>query len=445
MRTRFLKIGVLVLALSPLLARAQFGSGIVYDPTQAAHAIQQIEQGQNIFTNSVKLADNAIATYNLAHQMAMSPQSLYQPFMSFSSVWMMVNQAANTYGNSQPWTNSANTGVNASYAYQQASVPRIGQLNGYGNLSLSGQQQIAAQGATSDINDSVTASNLQTLGTIRANSQQRQADINALAAASNSTDPTQQTELATLQRINRALILQLMAQQEANQISQANTLQQIVSQKQQQDALKATFQQANQFQSAYNAIAPSYAGAAAAMRYYPRPRARQTMNLLNWITQACSSLTSTVSPSVDAMGVHICVALATIMLVWFGVQEALASAQGGPGFSMGKFLNFFMLITFAYAMVKFYDSSIPGVGYSLRGFINGGAQYLVSVIGTDSVTSIQNTLNQAQSTNGPGIAKAMMNPYFAIVYVVIQVLIAALSAIVIAIIAYGAIGSAVIG
>jgi type IV secretory pathway VirB6-like protein len=95
--------------------------------------------------------------------------------------------------------------------------------------------------------------------------------------------------------------------------------------------------------------------------------------------------------------------------------------------------------------VKFYDSSIPGVGYSLKGFINGGAQYLVSIIGTDSVTNIQNTLNQAQSTNGPGIAKAMMNPYFAMVYVVIQVLIAALSAIVIAIIAYGAIGSAVIG
>lgn len=169
------------------------------------------------------------------------------------------------------------------------------------------------------------------------------------------------------------------------------------------------------------------------------------MGILNWILQGCDTLTSTVSPSVDAVGLRICISLATIMLVWFGVQEALASASGGPGFSLAKFLNFFMLITFAYTMVKFYDSSIPGVGYSLKGFINGGAQYLVSIIGTDSVTSIQNTLNQAQSTNGPGIAKAMMNPYFAMVYVVIQVLIAALSAIVIAIIAYGAIGSAVIG
>ena len=169
------------------------------------------------------------------------------------------------------------------------------------------------------------------------------------------------------------------------------------------------------------------------------------MGILNWILQGCDTLTNTVSPSVDALGLRICIALATIMLVWFGVQEALAAASGGPGFNLGKFLNFFMLITFAYTMVKFYDSSIPGVGYSLKGFINGGAQYLVSIIGTDSVTSIQNTLNQAQSTNGPGIAKAMMNPYFAIVYVVIQVMIAALSAIVSAIIAYGAIGSAVIG
>jgi type IV secretory pathway VirB6-like protein len=169
------------------------------------------------------------------------------------------------------------------------------------------------------------------------------------------------------------------------------------------------------------------------------------VGLLTWITQACDTLTSTASPSIDALGLRICIALATIMLVWFGVQEALASANGGPGFNMGKFLNFFLLITFAYTMVKFYDSSIPGIGYSLRGFINGGAQYLVSVIGTDSVTSIQNTLNQAQSTSGPGITKALMNPYYAIVYVIIQVLIAVLSAAVSAIIAYGAIASAVIG
>jgi len=169
------------------------------------------------------------------------------------------------------------------------------------------------------------------------------------------------------------------------------------------------------------------------------------MGVLNWITQGCDTLTSTASPSIDALGLHICIALATIMLVWFGVQEALSSAQGGPGFNMAKFLSFFMLITFAYVLVRFYDSSIPGIGYSLRGFINGGAQYLVSVIGNDSVTTIQNTLNQAQSNGGPGVMKALMNPYYAIVYVIIQVLIATLSAVVSAIVAYGAVASAVTG
>jgi len=249
-------------------AHAQFGSGIVYDPTQSAHAIEQIKQGQNIFTNSVKLADNAIATYNLAHQMTMAPQSLYQPFLSPSTYWIMLNQAANTYGNSRQWTNSVNTGAGAGIGYQQASIPRTGQINGYGNLSASAQQQIAAQGASADLNDSVTTSNMQTLGTIRANSQQRQADINGLISASQSADPAQHTEMATLQRINQALILLIQEQQEANQISQANALQQIVAQKQQQDTLKAGFQDTANYTTTYQTrVAPAYSGGAQALTY----------------------------------------------------------------------------------------------------------------------------------------------------------------------------------
>ena len=150
------------------------------------------------------------------------------------------------------------------------------------------------------------------------------------------------------------------------------------------------------------------------------------MGILNWITQGCDALTATAAPSIDALGLHMCIALATIMLVWFGVQESLSSAQGGPGFNMAKFMNFFMLITFAYVMVRFYDSTIPGVGYSLRGFINGGAQYLVTIIGNQSLTNILSILDQAQATSGPGVVKALMNPYYAIVYVLIQVILGVL-------------------
>jgi len=66
------------------------------------------------------------------------------------------------------------------------------------------------------------------------------------------------------------------------------------------------------------------------------------------------------APSITAMGIHMVLALATIIArCGFGVQEALASAHGGPGFSMGRFLNLFMLLTFAYVMVNYYDSSYP--------------------------------------------------------------------------------------
>ena len=60
------------------------------------------------------------------------------------------------------------------------------------------------------------------------------------------------------------------------------------------------------------------------------------MGLFEIISQGCQSLAATTAPSISAMGIHIVIALATMMLVWFGVQEALASAQGGAGFNIGQ-------------------------------------------------------------------------------------------------------------
>lgn len=247
--------------LGVLPAHAQFGSGIVYDPTQSAHAIEQIQQGRQIFTNSVRLTENAIATYNLAHEMSLAPQSLYQPFLSPSTYWTALNEAANTYGNTQRWTNAVNTGAAASIGYQQASIPITGRINGYGNLSTLGQREIAAQGATVDLGDSVTSGDIQTLGTIRAGAERRQADINALISASQSSNPAQHTEMATLQRINQALILLIQEQQEANQISEAYALQQIVGQKVQQDNLKSLFVTANDYQQNFNSVTPQQTSA----------------------------------------------------------------------------------------------------------------------------------------------------------------------------------------
>ncbi len=150
--------------------------------------------------------------------------------------------------------NAATTGYGASIANQTSSFPRTAQISGYSSLSSQGKQVIAAQGATVDLSDAVNASNLQTVGTIRASSTRREADISQLEAASHSSDPAQHTEMATLQRINQALLIELRTQQETNQILQGQALQQIVGQKVQQDNLKALFQTGNGYQQNFNCI-----------------------------------------------------------------------------------------------------------------------------------------------------------------------------------------------
>ena len=168
------------------------------------------------------------------------------------------------------------------------------------------------------------------------------------------------------------------------------------------------------------------------------------MDFLILIKNGCDNLTATVAPSVDALGLHMVLSLATIMMVWFGVQEALASAQGGPGFNVAKFLNFFVMITFAYCFVRFYDGSIPGIGYSLKGFVSSGTSTLVDYIGTDSTNEVQNTIHLALSKVGT-LSPSLTEPYTLLCTYTVQIILSILTALIAVIIAYGAIGATIIG
>jgi hypothetical protein len=168
------------------------------------------------------------------------------------------------------------------------------------------------------------------------------------------------------------------------------------------------------------------------------------MDLLILIKNGCDNLTATVAPSLDSLGLHMVISLATIMLVWFGVQEALASAQGGPGFNLGKFVSFFVLITFAYCFVRFYDGSIPGIGYSLKGFISGGTSSLVDYIGSDSTQEVQNAIHAAMEKVGT-LSPSLTEPYMMICTYTVQVVLSILTGLIMVIIAYGAIGATIIG
>ena len=169
------------------------------------------------------------------------------------------------------------------------------------------------------------------------------------------------------------------------------------------------------------------------------------MNLLDIINQGITNLTSTSSPSIDALGFHIFVALLTTMMVWFGVTEALASAQGGSGFNLAKFIEFVVLASFAYTFIEFYDTSIPGVGYSFKDFVSVGATSVANMIGQDSVNQMNQAITDMQNQLGADILKAIMSTYYAVVLVIVQILLGIFSATIAAIIAYGSVAAAVAG
>jgi len=113
MKHTSLTFAAMLSILPATIAHAQFGSGIVYDPTQSAHAItqieheersisnqiQQIENGQQIFSNTVKIANTALQTYNqvkqqynLDRQMTLAPRMLYSRFLSPTTDLRMLQQ-----------------------------------------------------------------------------------------------------------------------------------------------------------------------------------------------------------------------------------------------------------------------------------------------------------------------------------------------------------------
>lgn len=155
-----------VVALAPA-AHAQFGSGIVFDPTQSAHAIQQIEQNiqglqtaEQIYTTTYKTMTQVIAAYNLAFQMSRMPQNLAARYKSDFALWSNLSSASapNTYGNTSAWINALDLGnpTRASSAYSSTVI----QLQSYPSSSLSSQDAntqaaIKGQYASSEIGQAI--------------------------------------------------------------------------------------------------------------------------------------------------------------------------------------------------------------------------------------------------------------------------------------------------
>ena len=177
MKRRILAV-LLVMGLCVGTASAQFGFGIVYDPTNYANAVlrysqlvQQLNQLRQTYTQIVQ-------QYNLAVQMARNLQNMPARYQAQFSQWRNV-VAPNTYGNTGTWVNGMNTGLpnTVNTGYQLATTPLL-QYNGQvlSGMTPDDLNRVKSQYASVELSDGANVTAMAAIGAIRDNAQTIQPD-----------------------------------------------------------------------------------------------------------------------------------------------------------------------------------------------------------------------------------------------------------------------------
>ena len=165
-------------------------------------------------------------------------------------------------------------------------------------------------------------------------------------------------------------------------------------------------------------------------------------NPFAFLGQATTQLLATHSPAMQAMGLDIFRGLAVILIVWFGVQTALSTAQGFYGsFHFGQFANLLLAISFGLGMLTYYSQPLPGIGYSFSDLITQETLQLSGKIESDQTQQIADAVVKAEEQLGspPGI----FSFHETLTFFVMAVALAAIEAVAFAVIAYGYVASAV--
>jgi hypothetical protein len=229
---------VLVMGLAVGTASAQFGSGIVYDPTNYHNALLRYYQLQQHLLQLQKSYAKITSQLNLAMQMATFVRNMPARYRAVFSQWRNVT-SLNTFGNTGSWISGINSGLlpNINTGYLKSTT----QLLPYATDHLSGMdaselERVQSQYASIELADGANVNAMATIGSIRGNAQSLQAQIANLEQDSFSADPNLNSEVSVLNKINAANVLTLRSVQDSNKLLASLLEQQTIIAKQQREA-----------------------------------------------------------------------------------------------------------------------------------------------------------------------------------------------------------------
>jgi|307.fasta_scaffold91195_2 type IV secretory pathway VirB6-like protein len=146
----------------------------------------------------------------------------------------------------------------------------------------------------------------------------------------------------------------------------------------------------------------------------------------------------------ETLGTNLFRGFAVILIVWFGVKSALASASGGhSGFHFERFASLLMTIAFGDAMITYYSHPLPGLGFSFYHLIVDQGTNLANELNHGIVTEVTARLNSIYyETEQPGLSLAI-NILEVLRYEITVIALEAAQIAVFVVIAFGYVASAV--
>src|SRR5579871_930768 len=136
---------------------------------------------------------------------------------------------------------------------------------------------------------------------------------------------------------------------------------------------------------------------------------------LQFIFQAINNLLTQNLGFFDAMGQNLFRSFATILVAWFGIKSALASASGRPSFQFDHFASLLLTISFGFAMVNYYSTPIPGVGVSFHNLVTNEAQFLANKINQTELQTIVDRIGDFEAhMDAPGVTDLLGTILYAV-------------------------------
>jgi hypothetical protein len=235
MKRRILVL-VVLLGVGAGTASAQFGfGGIVFDPTNYANALLRYAQLVQQLAQLRQTYFQILNQYNLALAMSQNLRNMPARYRAQFSAWRN-GAALDVYGNTDGWIGGVNTG-NVGGGYQQATtqlaVYEPNYLETMDPLELS---RVHSQYASVELADGANSTAMASIGTIRANAPNLEAQLRNLENDSLSDDPNLNSEVSVLNKINAANVLTLRSVQDTNKLLASLLEVQTVLSKQQREA-----------------------------------------------------------------------------------------------------------------------------------------------------------------------------------------------------------------